>query len=238
MYALYTVPAFFVMHWAEVAQRRMSPAVIVEGHPVHHRLYGLRTGRLCFLSVVTTNLRLVLARIPYCCMNLRIRSLSSRIPLANISLGIRGQPYSPLTSAWMAQMYASRASSLREGVQVVKVDHIGLQASKRIFAGLTDRGRASVNHSHLGFIALVHALRATSAGHNELVAVRLLQIAHQGLVSPKTTERSGIERRHIRVQRRKQYTLALYAGNRCTIGVAEVHAAQADSADGEGAKLS
>ena len=38
------VPALLVLHRAELAQRRMQPAVIVEGHPVHHRLPGLLTG--------------------------------------------------------------------------------------------------------------------------------------------------------------------------------------------------
>lgn len=70
------------------------------------------TGRLWRLSVVTTNLRLVLALMPCCCMSLRTRSLPTRMPRASSSLCIRGQPYSPLTSAWMARMCASRASSL------------------------------------------------------------------------------------------------------------------------------
>ncbi len=70
------------------------------------------TGRLWRLSVVTTNLRFVLALMPCCCMSLRTRSLPTRMPRATSSLCMRGQPYLPLTSAWMARMCASRASSL------------------------------------------------------------------------------------------------------------------------------
>ena len=71
------------------------------------------TGRLRLLSVVTTYLRLILARIPRCRMSLRARSLPTRIPRAGNSLRIRDRPYSPLTSASMARMSAGRASSLR-----------------------------------------------------------------------------------------------------------------------------
>ena len=123
-------------------------------------------------------------------------------------------------------------------VQVVQVDHIGLQASKCVFAGLTDRGRAAINHTYLGAIALVHALHAAFAGQNELVAVRLHHLAHQGLVSPKTIKCSSIKKRHTCVQRREQHTLALFARDGSAISVAQVHAAQANGADGEGAKLS
>lgn len=44
LFALYLVPAFIVLHGAEVAQARMQSAVIVEGHPVHDDLPSLLTG--------------------------------------------------------------------------------------------------------------------------------------------------------------------------------------------------
>jgi hypothetical protein len=45
-----------------------------------------------------------LGPMPCCFMSLRTRSLPTRMPRASSSLCMRGQPYSPLTSAWMARM--------------------------------------------------------------------------------------------------------------------------------------
>ena len=42
----------------------------------------------------------------------RPRALPTRMPRASNSFHTLGQPYSPLTSAWMARMWASRASLL------------------------------------------------------------------------------------------------------------------------------
>lgn len=44
LFALRLVPAFLVLHGAEVAQARMQSAVIVEGHPVHDCLPCLLPG--------------------------------------------------------------------------------------------------------------------------------------------------------------------------------------------------
>ncbi len=69
-------------------------------------------GRLCLLSVVTTNFLLPLALMPCSFIMRRTRSLPTRMPRATSSFHILGQPYSCLTSAWMARMWASKASLL------------------------------------------------------------------------------------------------------------------------------
>gem|GEM_PF-1872316 len=69
-------------------------------------------GKPCALSVVTTNLRLPLARMPWRCINRRTRSLPTRRPRASSSRCMRGQPYSPRNCSWMARMWISKASSL------------------------------------------------------------------------------------------------------------------------------
>ena len=35
------MPAFLKLHWADVAQRRMNSAVVVERHPVNDFVHGL-----------------------------------------------------------------------------------------------------------------------------------------------------------------------------------------------------
>jgi hypothetical protein len=69
-------------------------------------------GSWCAEFVVALNLRLVLARIPCSTMSFLTRSLPTRMPLASNCFQMRGQPYSPLTCACMALMWASRASLL------------------------------------------------------------------------------------------------------------------------------
>ena len=44
LFALCLVPAFLVLHRAEIAQARMQSAAIVEGHPVHDGLPSLLPG--------------------------------------------------------------------------------------------------------------------------------------------------------------------------------------------------
>ena len=61
-------------------------------------------GSLCLLSVVTTNFLLPLALMPCSCMMRRTRSLPTRIPRATSSFHILGQPYSCLTSTWIARI--------------------------------------------------------------------------------------------------------------------------------------
>ena len=123
-------------------------------------------------------------------------------------------------------------------VQVVQVDHIGLQAAQAVFAGFLQGGRATVNHAHqLAVSRHIHTLHAAFAGQRELVAVRLHDLAHQGFVGAKAIQSCRVEQRHASVQRGEQDALALLAGNRCTIGMAQVHTAQADGTDIKGAEL-
>jgi hypothetical protein len=85
-------------------------------------------GRSCLLSVVTTNFLLPLALMPWRCISFRTRSLPTRTPRASSSFHIFGQPYSCLTSAWMALMCTSRASSL---MRLLAPGRLGLPASLR-----------------------------------------------------------------------------------------------------------
>ncbi len=62
------------------------------------------TGSGCAEFVVALNLRVVLARMQCSAMSFLTRSLPTRTPLANNCFQIRGQPYSPLTWAWVALM--------------------------------------------------------------------------------------------------------------------------------------
>src|SRR5712691_1596280 len=70
------------------------------------------TGRLCFESVVTLYFFLPLALMSCSAISFLTRSLPTRIPLASSSFHIRGQPYSPFTSAWIALICTSSASLL------------------------------------------------------------------------------------------------------------------------------
>lgn len=38
------MPAFLKLHGADIAQRRMDSAVVVERHPVNHLIHGLPAG--------------------------------------------------------------------------------------------------------------------------------------------------------------------------------------------------
>ena len=122
-------------------------------------------------------------------------------------------------------------------VQVIQVDHIGLEAAKCVFAGLFDGFGAAVDDAHFAAVALFHALHAAFAGQREAVAVRLHHLAHQRLVGAKAIQRGGVEKRHTLVQGSEQNPLALLGRDRCAISMAEVHAAQADGADVKGGDL-
>ena len=63
-------------------------------------------------------------------------------------------------------------------------------------------------------------------------------LTEQGFIGAKAVECRGIEHRDASVQCRQQHPLALLPSGRFAIGMAEIHAAQADGADLEGADLS
>ena len=122
-------------------------------------------------------------------------------------------------------------------VQVIQVDHIGLQAAQRIFTGFLDRLGAAVDDAHFAAIVLLDTLHAAFAGQSEAVAVGLHHLAHQRFVGPKAIQRGGVKKSHALVQGGEQHTLALFGRDGRAISMAEVHAAQADGADGKVGKL-
>jgi hypothetical protein len=121
-------------------------------------------------------------------------------------------------------------------VQVVKVDHVGLQAAQAVFAIPADRLGPAVDHA-LHAIVELHACHAALAGQRELAAVLREHVAHMRFARAETVERCGVEVGHAVVERGEQHALGLFPGHRRTVSVADVHAAQADGADLERAEL-
>ncbi len=112
-------------------------------------------------------------------------------------------------------------------VQVIQVDHISLQPPQAVLAGLAQRGRVAVNDAHQFAVAVdVDTLHAALAGQGDVVALRLQDLANQGFVGAKAIQRRRVKQGHTAFQCRAQHTLALLAGHRRTVSVAQVHAAQ------------
>ena len=117
-------------------------------------------------------------------------------------------------------------------VQVVQVDHIGLQAPERGFAGGPQRGGPTVDDAHqLPVASHIHALHAAFAGQREARTVLAQHPTHRGFTGPETIEGGGIEMGDPGIQRRQQQALGLLGGNGWAIGMADVHAAKADGTD-------
>ena len=124
-------------------------------------------------------------------------------------------------------------------MQVVQIDHIGFQPPQRRFTGGLDRGGPAIDDPHQLAVAVhVHALHTAFAGQHEPVAVSAQGFADEGLAGTKAVQRGGVEVGHTLVQRGQQQALGLGLGNGGAIGMADVHAAQADGTDAEGAELS
>ena len=87
-------------------------------------------------------------------------------------------------------------------------------------------------------LLLAHTLHAALARQRELAAVPGQGLAHQRLAHPKTIERGGVEMRDALVQRRQQQPLGRIGCDGRAVRVANVHAAQADGRNLEGAELS
>ena len=123
-------------------------------------------------------------------------------------------------------------------VQVIQVDHFGLQAAQRgLASGLDGRG-PPVDHAHqLAVARHVHALHAAFAGERETFAFSLEHLANQGFVGAKAVQRGGVEQRDTGVECGQQNLFALLGGWRQAVGVAQVHTAKADGGDCEGAEL-
>ena len=133
---------------------------------------------------------------------------------------------------------AQRTHALLDGhlfvpaVQVVQVDHIGLQALEGSFAGGPQRGGPTVNHAHqLPVASHIHTLHAAFAGQREARAVPAQHPAHRGFAGPEPIEGGGVEMGDPGIQGCQQQALGLLGGNGWAIGMADVHAAKADGTD-------
>jgi hypothetical protein len=117
-------------------------------------------------------------------------------------------------------------------VQVVQVDHVGLQVAQAVFT-VTPYGLRTPVDDTLDPVGEAHAGHAPLACERELVAVAAHHLTHQLLVGTEAVQGRGVEQRDTRVECGKQHTLALLRRGRNTIRMAQVHAAQADGRDRE-----
>lgn len=90
-------------------------------------------------------------------------------------------------------------------VQVVEVDHVGVEALERFLAGRANGLGAAVDHAHLLAVALeVDAGHAALAREREAAAVLGQHAADQALVGAEAVQRGGVEMGHAGVERGQQ----------------------------------
>ena len=122
-------------------------------------------------------------------------------------------------------------------MQVVEINHVGLQAAQAVFAIAPQRLWPAVDHT-ANAIGELHARHATLARQRDALPVRLQHAAKQRLVLAKPIQGSRVEQRDARVQRGLQDALRLLRRDWLAVSMAQVHAAQANGADVKGTKLS
>ena len=124
-------------------------------------------------------------------------------------------------------------------VQVIQVNHVGLQALERGFARGANGFGPAINDTHqFAFARCIHARHAAFAGQREAAAVSGQHIADQRFIGPEAVQRGRVKHSHTGVQRGQQHALALLCRHWRAVGMAEVHAAEADGRNAEGAELS
>ena len=116
-------------------------------------------------------------------------------------------------------------------MQVVKVDHLDLQALQAFLAGLFQPLRRAIE------VALLAIGQAAFGGQDDFVAAWPQHCAHQPLIMSKPIDRGGVEECVAGIQRAQQHALGRIARWRGAIGVRQAHAAQADLRDGEGTQF-
>ena len=122
-------------------------------------------------------------------------------------------------------------------MQVVKVDHIRLQATQCRLAGGLERFRPAIDHAlELAVAFDVRAMHAAFAGQRDFAAMRLQHLPEQRFVRAKAIQRRRVEQRDACIQRGEQHALGLLARRRRAVGMAEIHAAQTDRAHSERAE--
>ena len=122
-------------------------------------------------------------------------------------------------------------------MQVIQVDHISLQSAQAVFAIASERFRTPIDHP-LESVGKLHTGHTSLAGQCDCPAVRFEHPPEQLFVVAKAVQSSGVKQRNAGIQRCQQNPLALLGRNRRAVGMAEVHAAQANGADLEGPDLS
>ena len=117
-------------------------------------------------------------------------------------------------------------------VQVVQVDAVRLQPAQAVFAVAAQGLGAPVDDAFDAIVEL-HTTHAALAGQREAAAVGTQHAAHQGFVGAEAIECRRVEQRDTGIQRAQQHALGICGGRGNAIGVAQVHAAEANAADGK-----
>jgi hypothetical protein len=85
-------------------------------------------------------------------------------------------------------------------VQVVEVDHIGLQTAQAVFAIFAQRLGSAINHT-LDAIRKSHTRQAALAGQSEALAMGLEHLTQQVFIGSKAIQGGGVKQRDSIVQR-------------------------------------
>ena len=115
-------------------------------------------------------------------------------------------------------------------VQVIQIDHIGLQALEAVLTIFSDGLWASVNHP-LHTIWKTHARHTAFAGQGVALAVWFEHAPHQLFVVTKAIQSGSIKKVDACIQCGEQQAFALFGRRRHPVGITQAHTAQADGAD-------
>ena len=108
-------------------------------------------------------------------------------------------------------------------VQVIEVDHVGLQVCETLIAGLLDRGRGAINAA----LALVIDHDAALARQHELTAPLPEDPADELFVVAETVDARGVEERVPDLESMKQGAFRFY-GVGFPVGLGHAHAPNAN----------
>jgi len=117
-------------------------------------------------------------------------------------------------------------------MEVIEIDHVGLQALQAVAARAPQRLGTTVDHPRARLVPEDPAL----AGEHDVGAVRLEDRADELLVGAESIEGCGVEQRDAAIERRAQDRLGDVPRRRRGVGVAEVHASQPEGRDAEWAE--
>ncbi len=121
-------------------------------------------------------------------------------------------------------------------MQIIEIDGLRLEAPQAILAVLLEGRRPAVDHAAHTRLGL-HALDAALARQCESRAMWRECASHQFLVGAKTVERGGIEVRDAKFQGPQENARRGVRRRRNPVGVAHVHAPEADGRYGKGTEF-